>query len=81
VNRETVPQINTEDLGMWNVSTKVVPQILTDGQKQSWFCISSVLLHSAKMFDRVISGNAMWYFQYDPETERQSKQWKTQNSP
>ena len=33
------------------------------------------------MFDRVITGDETWCFQYDPETKRQSMQWKTQNSP
>ena len=33
------------------------------------------------MFDRVITGDETWCFQYEPETKRQSMQWKTQNSP
>jgi len=33
------------------------------------------------MFDRVITGDETWCFQYDPETKRQSMQWKTHNSP
>ena len=41
----------------------------------------SDLLCNAEMFDRVITGDETWCFQYDPETKRQSMQWKTQNSP
>jgi len=37
------------------------------------------LLHNAEMFDRVITGDETWCFQQDPETKRQSMQWKTQN--
>jgi hypothetical protein len=33
------------------------------------------------MFDRVITSDETWCFQYDPETILQSMQWKTQNSP
>ena len=33
------------------------------------------------MFDRVITGDETWCFQHDPETKRQSMQWKTQNLP
>jgi hypothetical protein len=33
------------------------------------------------MLDKVITGDEKWCFQYDPETEHQSMQWKTQNSP
>jgi len=30
---------------------------------------------------RVITGDETWVYQYDPETKRQSSQWKTANSP
>ena len=29
----------------------------------------------------VITGDETWVYQYDPETKRQSTQWKTANSP
>jgi len=29
----------------------------------------------------VITGNETWVYQYDPETKRQTAQWKTANSP
>ena len=54
---------------------------MTRDQKQRRLHISSDLLRSAEMFDRVITGDETWCFQYDPETKRQSMQWKTQNSP
>jgi hypothetical protein len=41
---------------------------------------SSDLLHSAKIFDRGITGDKTWCFYYDPETKGQSMQWK-QNPP
>ena len=43
--------------------------------------ISSDLLRKVEMFDRVITGDETWCFQYNPETKRKSMQWKTQNSP
>jgi len=55
--------------------------MLTHDQKQRRIHISSDLLRKAEMFDRVITGDETWRFQYDPETKRQSMQWKTQNSP
>jgi late competence protein required for DNA uptake (superfamily II DNA/RNA helicase) len=54
---------------------------LTHVQKQRRLHISSDLLHNSEMFDRVTAGDETWCFQYDPETERKSMQWKTQNSP
>jgi hypothetical protein len=29
----------------------------------------------------VITGDEIWFYQYDPETKRKSAQWKTANSP
>ena len=66
---------------MRKLSTKMMPQILTHDQKQYQLHISSDLLRNAEMFDRIITGDETWCFQYDLETKRQSKQWKTQNSP
>jgi len=81
MNRETVRQIIKEDVGMRKISAKMVPRILTHGQKQRRLHISSDLLRNADMFYRVITGDETRCFQYDPETKRQSLQWKTQNSP
>jgi hypothetical protein len=81
LNRETVRQIVKEDLGKRKFSTKIVPWILTHDQKQRQFHISSDLLRNAEMFDRVITADETWCFQYNPETNQQSMQWKTQNSP
>ena len=79
-NRQTVRHIVKEDLGMRKISTKMVPRILTHDQKQCRLHISSDLLRNAEMFDRAITGDETWCFQYDLETKRQSMQWKTQNS-
>jgi len=81
MNRETLLEIVKEDLGIRQFSAKMVPRILTHGHKQRRLHISSDLLHKAEMSDRVITGDEMRYFQYDPETKRQTMQWKTQNSP
>jgi hypothetical protein len=80
MKRGTVRQIITEDLGIRKISAKMVPQFLTDDQKRRLH-ISSHLLHNAEMFDRVITDDETWCFQYDPETKRHSMQWKTYNSP
>jgi hypothetical protein len=33
------------------------------------------------MFDRVITSDEAWCFQYDPETKHQNMKWETQYSP
>ena len=72
MNRETVRQIVKKDLGMRKISAKMVPQMLTHYKKQHQLHISSDLLRNAEMFDRVITSDETWCFQYDPETKRQS---------
>jgi hypothetical protein len=62
MNKETVQQIVTEDLGMRKFFAKMVPRILTDKQKQRRLHISSDILHNAEMFDRVITGDETWCF-------------------
>jgi hypothetical protein len=78
MNRETVRQIAKEDLGIRTFSVKMLPRILTHVQKQRRFRSSSDLLRNAEMFDRVITSDETWSFQYDPEAKRQSMQWKTE---
>jgi predicted transcriptional regulator len=81
MNRETVRKNLKEDLGMRKISTKMVPRIFTHDQEKRRLHISSDLLSNAEMFDKVITSDEKWCFQYDPETKRQSMQWKAQNSP
>ena len=69
MNRETVRQIVKGDLGMRKFSAKMVPRILTHDQKQRRLHISSDLLCNAEMFDKGITGDETWCFQYDPETK------------
>jgi len=69
MNRETVRQIVKEDLGMRKFSANMLPRILTHEQKRRRLHISSDLLRNAEMFDRVITGDKTWFFQYDPETK------------
>jgi len=69
MNGETVPQIVKEDMGMRKISGKMVPRILTHDQKQHQLHISSDLLCNAEMFDRVITSEETWCFQYDLETK------------
>jgi histone-lysine N-methyltransferase SETMAR len=85
LDRETVRQILTEDLGMRKVSAKMVLRILSDDQKQRWFDVcfdlSRQLAEGNNFLDRAITGDESWCFQFDPEIKRQSMQWKTSASP
>jgi len=58
------------------------PMELSEEQKQRSFTICQDLLERQDdILGRVITGYETWIYQYDPETKRQSAQWKTANSP
>ena len=82
IDRETVRKILTEDLDMRKVCAKMVSKELTEEQKQRRVTICQDLLERQDdILGRVIIGDETWVYQYDPETKRQSAQWKTANSP
>ena len=61
---------------------KMVPKDLTKEQKQRRVTICQDLLDRQDgILGRVITGDETWVYQDDPETKRQSTQWKTANSP
>jgi hypothetical protein len=60
LDRESVRKVLTEDLGMWKISAKMVPQILSEDQKQWQIDVCSDLSHQLaegnNFLDRVITG-------------------------
>ena len=82
IDGETFRKIVTEDLDMKKVCAKMVPNELTEEQKQRRVTIFQDLLDRQDgILGRVITVNETWAYQYDPETKRQSAHWKTANSP
>jgi len=82
IDRVTGRTILTEDIHMRKVCAKVVPKELTEEQKQRRVTICQDLLEwQDEILGRIITGDETWFYQYDPETKRQSAQWKTANSP
>ena len=85
LNRESVRNILLHDLGMRKVCAKLVPKILSVDQKQRRVNFCKDMLEKIRddpnILYQVITGDETWVFQYDPETKRQSMQWKTAGSP
>ena len=82
IDKETVRKILTEGLDMRKVCAKMVPKKLTEEQKQRRVTICQDLLESQDdILGRVTRGDETWVYQYDPETKRQTAQWKIANSP
>ena len=82
IDRDTIRKILTEDLYMRKVCARMVPKELTEEQKQRRVTICQELLERQDgILGRVITGDEIWFYQYDPEKKRQSEHWKTANSP
>ena len=81
----TVHTIITENLAMRKICAKLVPKILTDDQKQRRVSACEDLLQRVEedpgFLDNVITGDESWFFEYVPETKRQSFEWHTAASP
>ena len=85
LNRFTVHQILTQDLDMTKECAKMVPKNLTTEQRanQRDVCLDLLdrLEREPEFFSRVITGDESWILEYDPETKRQSREWRTAKSP
>lgn len=85
IDKMTAHTIVTEELGMRRICAKLVPKVLTDDQKQRRVSVSEDLLQRVEedpgFLDNVITGDESWFFEYDPETKRQSSEWHTTKSP
>jgi len=85
LNRQTVHEILTFDLGMQKICAKLVLKILTNEQKENRrnVCLDLLELieNDKNFFKHAITGDEMWIFEYDPDTKRQSSELHMSNSP
>ncbi|UYV67568.1 hypothetical protein LAZ67_5001242 [Cordylochernes scorpioides] len=70
-------QIVTKDLDMIRTSSKFVPRILTQEQKE----VRMDVCKNMNGCKKIITGGETWVYQYDPETKRQSSQWIERGEP
>ena len=85
IGRDIVWKILTENLEMRKLCAKMVSKILSEYQKQQKFIvfqgITERLEAKPDFLNSVIIGDKTWVFQYDPETKKQSRKWKSYGSP
>jgi len=82
IDRETVGKILTEDLDMRKVCANWSQRSSPKNKSKEGSQFAKTLCNGKMTFwGRVITGDETWVYQYDPETKRQSAQWKTPNSP
>jgi len=64
---------------------KFVPRILTVEQKEWRLSVATNMLQEEEwdenFMGQIITGDETWVYAYDPETKRQSSQWKSADSP
>ena len=85
MDKETIRTILVDTLGMRKVCAKMVPRLLTEEQKTQRLNACRDILQQMeadkKLLENVITGDESWAFQYDSETKRQSRQWKSVSLP
>lgn len=81
----SVQAILTDVYGMSKVSARWVPRQLTDDQKRARLDISRYLLSryddEPDFIDRIVTQDETWVHHFDPESKKQSMQWKHPGSP
>ena len=74
------------DLGYRKVCSRMVPKHLSDDHKHAWrtICQEHLDRHAREgdaFLHRIVTGDESWVYHYEPESKRQSMQWKHPSSP
>ena len=81
----TVHTIIHEKLKMQKICTKFVPRVLREDQKERCCHASREIVElinsDPTVLDALVTCDENWIYCYDPETKRQSSQWKHAGSP
>ena len=85
VSVRTVHTIIHEELKMRKICAKVVPKVLREDQEERR-ChdnreMVELINSDPAVFDSLVTCNESWIYFYDPETKRQSSQWKHAGYP
>ena len=81
----TVHTIIREELKMRKIYAKLVPKVLREDQKERR-ChdnreMVELINSDSAVLDALVTCDESWIYCYDPETKRQSSQWKHAGSP
>lgn len=85
ISKDTVRTIVRENLGKRKICSRFVPHMLTDDQKAKRKEAAGDLI---TMCDRdpsflrtIVTGDETWCYQFDPDSKRQSMEWRSPSSP
>ncbi|UYV77869.1 hypothetical protein LAZ67_15002625 [Cordylochernes scorpioides] len=82
ISKTTIGRIVTEDLRLKKTLAKFIPRFLTNEQKLCRLATCEDMLEMTRTDpewkDKIITGDETWVYGYDPETKRQSAEWRGQ---
>ncbi|UYV64538.1 hypothetical protein LAZ67_3001139 [Cordylochernes scorpioides] len=85
ISKTTIGRIVTEDLRLKKTPAKFIPRFLTNEQKLCRLATCEDMLEMTRTDpewkDKIITGDETWVYGYDPETKRQSAEWRGQDEP
>ncbi|UYV66746.1 hypothetical protein LAZ67_4002753 [Cordylochernes scorpioides] len=85
ISKTTIGRIVTEDLRLKKTPAKFIPRFLTNEQKLCRLATCEDMLEMTRTDpewkDKIITGDETWVYGYDPETKRQSAEWRGQGEP
>ncbi|UYV83859.1 hypothetical protein LAZ67_X000450 [Cordylochernes scorpioides] len=85
ISKTTIGRIVTEDLRLKKTPAKFIPRFLTNEQKLCRLATCEDMLEMTRRDpewkDKIITGDETWVYGYDPETKRQSAEWRGQGEP
>ena len=80
INVGTVHTIIHKELKLWKICAKFVPRVLREDQKERCCHDSKEMVElinsDPTVLDVLVTCDESWIYCYDPETKRQSSQWK-----
>lgn len=80
VPKTTIHRILTVELGMRKLNSVFVPHNLKENQKQIRVQYAKEIIRSAQndknFLYSIVTGDETWFFAYEPETKRQSAEWR-----
>lgn len=81
----SVHTILHDHLEMHRICLRVVPKMLTPDHKEQRMTAAGELINAADadtdFLKKIVTGDETWCFLYDPQTKRQSSEWKSKTSP
>ncbi|UYV81578.1 hypothetical protein LAZ67_20001582 [Cordylochernes scorpioides] len=82
LTNKKIGKIVTEDLKLKKTPAKFIQRFLTNEQNLCRFATCKDMLEMTRMDpeckDKIITGEETWVYGYDPETKRQSAEWRKQ---